>query len=128
MNGILYPELSYAVVGAAMEVHSVLGPGFLEAVYQKALAHELGLRGIAAIREQQLPVIYKGVDVGFYVADFVIDKKIILELKATTQLTSAHKAQAINYLAATGYDLAMLMNFGERSLKSERIIRKNYKA
>ena len=98
MGNVLYEELSYAIVGAAMEVHKILGPGYLEAVYQAALAHELKLRNITAKREQHLPVSYKGVDVGYYVADFVVEDKIILELKATTRLIPQHKAQAINYL------------------------------
>ena len=127
MGDILYQELSYAVVGAAMEVHKILGPGYLEAVYQAALAHELKLRGIEAKRKQHLPVSYKNVDVGYYVADFVGEEKIILGLKATTRLIPQHKAQAINYLTTTGFKLALLINFGEKSLNSQRVIRKRYK-
>lgn len=112
------------MVGAAMEVHRVLGPGFLEVVYQGALAHELKLRGIEVRQEHHLPVNYKGVLVGYYIADFVVEDKIILELKAIRQLTREHKAQAINYLAATGLKLAILLNFGEPSLTYERIVRK----
>jgi GxxExxY protein len=123
MTDLLHKELSYAVIGAAMEVHQVLGPGYLEAVYQAALAHELGLRGIETKREQPLPVSYKGVIVGYYVADIVVEDKVILELKATRQLTREHKAQAINYLTTTGFQLAILLNFGESSLVYERIIR-----
>jgi GxxExxY protein len=127
MDEILFKELSYAILGAAMAVHTILGPGYLEAVYQGALAHELNLRGISAKREQHLPVTYKGVDVGYYVADFIVEDKIILELKATTKLTPQHKAQAINYLTTTGFKLALLINFGAKSLESERVIRKQYK-
>jgi GxxExxY protein len=127
MGDILYKELSFAVVGAAMEVHKILGPGYLEAVYQSALAHELKLRGFETKREQQLPVIYKNVDVGYYVADLVVEDKIILELKAVAKLAPQHKAQAINYLTTTGFKLALLINFGEKSLNSQRIIRKRYK-
>lgn len=127
MENILFKELSYAIIGAAMEVHRILGPGYLEAVYQAALAHELELRGIAARREQHLPVTYKGVDVGYYIADFVVEDKIILELKATTKLIPQHKAQAINYLTTTGFQLAILINFGEKSLETQRVIRKRYK-
>ncbi|MCP4422812.1 MAG: GxxExxY protein [Chloroflexi bacterium] len=127
MGDILYKDLSYAVVGAAMEVHKILGPGYLEAVYQAALAHELELRGISAKREQHLLVSFKGVDVGYYMADFVIEDKIILELKAVTKLAPQHKAQAINYLTTTGFKLALLINFGEKSLNPQRVIRKRYK-
>lgn len=123
---ILYKELSYAVVGAAMEVHSALGPGYLEQVYESALAHELALRAIPHQRQQHLPVTYKGVNVGDYIADIIVDNKIILELKAVAHILSQHEAQAINYLTATGFNLAIILNFGEYSLKTKRIIRKNY--
>lgn len=124
MAEILHKELSFTVIGAAMEVHRVLGPGFLEAVYQSALAQELKLRGIKVQQERHLPINYKGVLVGYYIADFVVEDKIILELKAIRQLTREHKAQAVNYLAATGIELALLLNFGEPSLVYERIVRK----
>ncbi len=123
MAEILFKELSFAVVGAAMEVHRLLGSGFLEAVYQKALAHELTLRGIPFQEQVHLPVTYKDLSVGDYIADFVIDGKIIIELKSVTAITDAHKAQAINYLAATGLELAIILNFGEQSLHQERIVR-----
>ncbi|HEX2697452.1 MAG TPA: GxxExxY protein, partial [Anaerolineales bacterium] len=82
MSELIFQELSYAVIGAAMEVHGVLGGGFLEAVYQAALAHEFNLRGIAFEQQVRLPVHYKGVLVGEYIADFVIEGKIILEIKS----------------------------------------------
>ncbi len=122
MTKILFKELSYKIIGAAMEVHRVLGPGFLEAVYEAALAHELTLRGIPFERQKELPVYYKGQLVGHYVADFVIDGQIILELKAVSGLTKAHEAQAHNYLTATGLRLAILINFAD-SLQQKRIVR-----
>jgi GxxExxY protein len=121
--GILYKELAYAIVGAAMEVHRILGPGFLEAVYQAALAHELTLRGIQFEQFKRLPVTYKEMLVGEYVADFVVEDKIILEIKAVSALNSVHEAQAINYLAATGFRLALLLNFGAASLQHKRLVR-----
>jgi len=120
---VLYKELSYAIVGAAMEVHRILGPGFLEAVYQKALAHELALRGIRFEQFKRLPVYYKGVLIGEYEADFVIEDKIILEIKAVSKLHPRHEAQAHHYLAATGLRLAILLNFGARSLEYQRIVK-----
>ena len=123
MAEILYKELSYAVVGAAMEVHRILGPGFLEAVYQASLAHELTLRGIQSEQLKRLPVTYKGVLVGEYEADFVVEDKVILELKAVSKFHPAHEAQAINYLAATGLRLAILLNFGAQSLQHKRLVR-----
>ena len=123
MAELLFKELSFALVGAAIEVHRLLGSGFLEAVYQKALAHEFTLRGIPFQEQVHLPVTYKGLVVGGYIADFVIENKIILELKAVSSIDDAHKAQAINYLAATGYELAIILNFGESKLHQERIVR-----
>lgn len=123
MTEVVYKELSYAVVGAAMEVHRILGPGFLEAVYQAALAHELTLRGIRFEQFKRLPVTYKGVSVGDYEADFVVEDKIILEIKAVSTWHPKHEAQAINYLTATGLHLAILLNFGADSLQHKRIVK-----
>lgn len=123
MVEIIFKELSYAIIGAAMEVHRTLGAGFLVAVYQAALAHELKLREIPFEEQVRLPVHYKEVLVGEYVADFVVDSKIILELKAVTEFSDAHRAQAINYLAATGCQLAILLNFGGSKLQQERLVR-----
>ena len=123
MAEILYKELSYAVVGAAMEVHQHLGASFLEKVYQKALAHELTLRKIPFEQYKPLPVTYKGLLVGEYEADFMVDGKIILEIKAVSSLHPTHEAQALHYLAATGYRLALLLNFGKESLQQKRVTR-----
>ncbi|MBK7203311.1 GxxExxY protein [Candidatus Amarolinea dominans] len=123
MTEILYKELSFVIVGAAMEVHRILGPGFLEAVYQAALAHELTLRGIRFEQFKKLPVHYKGVLVGDYEADFVVEDKIILELKGISTLHPKHEAQAINYLTATGLRLAILLNFGAESLQHPRVVK-----
>jgi len=123
MVEVLYKELSYAIVGAAMEVHRVLGPGFLEAVYEAALAHELTLQGIGFEAQKRLPVYYKGQTVGDYVADMVVEPGIILELKAVSALTAVHQAQAHNYLAVTGLRLAIVLNFGAPSLEQKRIVR-----
>lgn len=123
MSKIIYKELSFKIVGAAMEVHSLLGPGFLEAVYQSALAYELTLRHIPFEQFKRLKVVYKEKEVGDYEADFVIDGKIILELKAVSNLHPKHEAQAINYLTATGFKLAILLNFGAESLQHKRIVK-----
>ncbi|MCB0002667.1 MAG: GxxExxY protein [Anaerolineae bacterium] len=122
-HNLLFEELSFAVNGACMEVHRILGPGFLEAVYQTALERELRLRGMSFEAQKRLPVVYKGAVVGDYIADIVVDDKIILELKAVSTLNKAHEAQAHNYLAATGLRLAILYNFGAASLEWKRIIR-----
>ena len=123
MAEILFKELSYKIVGAAMEVHRTLGPGFLESVYATALAIELTSRGITFERKKSLPVYYKGQIVGEYEANFVVESQIILELKAVLKMVAALKAQALHYLTATGLKLAILLNFGAASLEQERIVR-----
>jgi GxxExxY protein len=120
---LLFKEMSYAIIGAAMEVHRLLGPGFLESVYSEALAHELTLKGLPYIRELPLQVRYKELVVGEYQADFVVDDKILLELKSLTGLHVAHSAQLHNYLAATGLHLGLLLNFGKELLEFKRVIR-----
>jgi GxxExxY protein len=123
MTEILYKDEAFAVVGAAMEVHRTLGWGFLENVYQPALAHEFTLRNIPFAQQVRLSVKYKDILAGEYVADFVVYGKIIVEIKALGNLTSGHQAQTLNYLAATGYHLALLINFGSTSLQYHRIIK-----
>jgi GxxExxY protein len=121
MIEILHKELSYAVVGAAMTVHSALGPGFLESVYQKALAHELTLRQIPFAEQVPLPVMFKDVLVGDFYADFVVDDQVVLELKSAKTIHPRHKAQAANYLAASRLRLAIILNFGQSKLINERV-------
>jgi len=123
MVELLYKEQTFAVIGAAMEVHKILGPGFLEAVYQGALERELTLRGISFERKFKLPVTYKDIVIGEYEADLVIDKKFIVEIKAVSKFNDSHQAQAVHYLAATGLRLALLLNFGTGSLEHRRIIK-----
>jgi GxxExxY protein len=123
MEKILYKELAYKIVGAALEVHRILGSGFLEAIYEQALAYELGLRQISFERQAPIGVSYKGRELGEYRAGFVVDKKIVLEIKAVSVLVAAHESQAHHYLAATCIRLAILLNFGASSLQFKRIIR-----
>ena len=111
MVELLYKELTFAVIGAAMEVHKILGPGFLEAVYQAALERELTLRGIPFEHKVKLPVTYKDIIVGIYEADLVIDNKFIDEIKAVSKFNACHQAQAMHYLTATSLRLAILLNF-----------------
>ena len=123
MTELLYKELTFAVIGAAMEVHKVLGSGFLEAVYQTSLEMELSLRGVPFEKQVRLAVTYKDVVVGEYIADLVVDKKLIVEIKAVSRLIPAHQAQAMHYLAATRLRLALLLNFGASSLEHRRVIK-----
>ena len=114
---------TYAIIGAAMEVHQVLGRGFLEPVHQEALALELAARRTPHRREVELPMRYKGRPLRTqYRADFVCYDAVIVELKALGQLTGRERAQVINYLKATTVQVALLMNFGTSSLEYERLV------
>jgi GxxExxY protein len=107
----LEPDLTEAIVGSAFEIANVLGAGFLEKIYERALIRELALRGIDAKAQVSFPVSYKGQYLGEYVADLVVEGKIILELKCVDRFSSEHLAQCINYLKASGLGVALLINF-----------------
>ena len=121
---IVYKEESYKIVGAAFKVYNELGSGFLEAVYQEALEIEFQRQGIPYEREKELKITYAGVGLKqTYKADFVCFGKIIVELKAVSELIDAHRSQVYNYLHATGYKLGLLLNFGcSDELEKERIV------
>ena len=114
---------THAIIGAALEVHRTLGSGFLEAVYQEALAKELGLRSVPFRTQHEIPVFYKGDRLSTtYRADFICFESIILELKAIRQITVVEEAQVLNYLKASGLRLALLLNFGAPSLQQKRFV------
>ena len=114
---------TYAIIGAAMEVHRQLGCGFLEAVYQQSLAIELEARAIPFRREVELPVHFKGIRLACdYRADFICHDEIIVELKVLRALTGIEEAQLINYLKAANMNIGLLLNFGAASLQHKRFV------
>lgn len=123
MTQLLYKDEVYQIIGAAMEVHRELGPGFLEAVYQEALEIEFQQLLLPYEREKLLSIFYKGNKLNkTYSADFLCFNKIIIELKALSQLTGDHESQLINYLKATTLRVGILINFGTQSLEYKRMI------
>ena len=119
----LYQSETYKIIGAMMEVHKTLGCGFLEAVYQEALAIEFDRQKIPYVKEKKLLLFYKEVQMEkFYVADFLCYDKIVVEIKALSALTSTHNSIMINYLNATKFKVGILGNFGEKSLKYKRLV------
>jgi GxxExxY protein len=110
-------DLSFSILGAAIEVHRHLGPGFLEAVYEEALAIELRLRGLRFERQARIPVEYKGVLLCEHVLDLVVEGRIVLELKASETMHQVHRAQLHSYLKAGSYELGLLINFNVACLK-----------
>ena len=110
-----------------MEVHSFLGNGFQELIYQRALSHEMQLRNIKHQREVEMNVLYKDISVGQRRVDFLVEDRISVEIKALTKLEPVHLAQAINYLEAYNLEVGLLINFGETKLKFHRLQNKKYK-
>ena len=123
MEKYKYQDLTHEVIGAAMEVHRSLGNGFQEVIYQRALAIELEHRKIAFERGKEMPLVYKGFDIGTRRVEFFIDKKIMLEINAVVQLEDVYLAQAINYLEAYGLEIGLLINFGNTSLQFKRVMK-----
>ena len=120
-------KITHDIIGCAMEVHKVLGGGFQEVVYQRALSIEMNLRGIEHQREFEMPLSYKGLDVGGRRVDFLVANEISVEIKAIVNLEDVHFAQAKNYLEAYNLQTGLLLNFGSNSLQFKRLFNKKYK-
>jgi GxxExxY protein len=125
-----YPEseLTGKIIGCAMEVHKILGNGFQEVIYQRALAIEMKKQGLEYSREHEMEIFYKGENIGSRRVDFFVEGKIMVELKAIILLEDVHLAQAINYLEAYNMDIGLLINFGSRSLQFKRVMKPGKKA
>ena len=115
-----YAELTEKVIGCAITVHRTLGPGFLESVYQNALAHELRKANLEVECERKIQVTYDGVVVGDFVAVMLVQQVILIENKAVQALVPAHEVQLVNYLTATGIEIGLLLNFGSERLEFKR--------
>ena len=126
-NRYKYSELTSKIIGCAMRVHSALGNGFQEVIYQRALAIELTDNGLVFRREQVMPVYYKNQQIGTRRVDFLVKDVIAVELKAVIKLGDVHLAQAINYLEAYDLEVGLLLNFGSKSLDFKRVVNKKFK-
>ncbi|UUV18858.1 GxxExxY protein [Fusobacteria bacterium ZRK30] len=122
MNEFLYKELSYKIIGLAMEVHRELGTGFLEKVYENALMMLLEENNITAIQQEPIKIYFRNKVIGDYIADIIVDDRIILELKCTSKIIGIYKAQLANYLKATGKEVGIIINFGNKSVEIERVV------
>jgi GxxExxY protein len=120
-------KITHDIIGSAMEVHNILGNGFQEVVYQRALSVEMKLRGIEHQREFEMPLFYKGEDVGGRRVDFLVCGEISVEIKAIINLEDIHLAQAMNYLEAYNLQTGLLINFGAKSLQFKRLFNKKYR-
>ena len=116
-----HQEITQKIIGTSMEVHKVLGNGFQEVIYQRALAYEMRLAGIVFQREFEMEIIYKGEVIGERRVDFFVENCIMVELKACINLEDIHLAQAINYLEAYKMKIGLLINFGAKSLQFKRV-------
>lgn len=122
MNADEFENLTQTIIGCAMKVSSTLGAGFLEKVYENALAVELRRAGLVAEQQKMLQVVYDGVVVGDYCADIVVNNAVLLELKTTKAIDENHQAQLLNYLKATGLHVGLILNFGTPRLGIKRMV------
>lgn len=120
--GVQVDRVTEGILGAAFEVSSSLGHGFLEAVYRKALVHELTLRAMSVEQEKRFELTYKGTSIGHYVCDLLVASLVIVEIKAIDQLAQSHVGQLLNYLKAGDLKVGLLLNFGRPKLEYRRVL------
>ena len=121
-----HKELTHKIIGCCMKVHSTLGNGFQEVIYQRALAIEFKKQGLGYQREMEMKIYYDGIDIGTRRVDFFVEDIIMLELKALTQLEDVHLAQAMNYCQVYNLPIGLLINFGAKSLQYKRVYNVNH--
>ena len=123
-NEYKYSDITSKIIGCAMKVHATIGNGFQEVIYQRCLAIEMEKQGLKFVRELEMPIYYDDREVGTRRVDFLVEDKVMVELKAITQLDNIHLAQGINYLEAYNLKIGLLINFGSTSLDFKRLINK----
>ncbi|GAA5038522.1 hypothetical protein GCM10011506_36410 [Marivirga lumbricoides] len=121
-----FEEITHKIIGCAMKVHSTLGNGFQEVIYQRALAIEMEKQGLTFKREMEMTIFYEGVEIGIRRVDFFVQDSIMVELKALIRLDEAHLAQAMNYCQAYNLPIGLLLNFGAKSLEFKRVYNVNH--
>jgi len=119
---IVYPDLSYKIMGAIFEVHKELGPGFLESVYEKALVEELLRNGLNVETQKSINLTYKDKRIGLHRLDLVVEDKVVVELKTAERFSVHHRAQLTSYLKASGYKLGILVNFSKSKVEYQRVL------
>lgn len=123
-----YSQLTGKIIACAMEVHQILGNGFQEVIYQRALEMEMNLQGLSFTREHEMPIFYKNNRIGTRRVDFLVEDVISVEIKAVINLEDVHLAQAINYLEAYNLEIGLLINFGSKSLTFKRLANSKFKS
>ncbi len=121
-----HEEITHKIIGCAMKVHSTLGNGFQEVIYQRALAIEMERQGLGFQREMEMSIFYDGIDIGTRRVDFFVEENIMVELKALIKLEEVHLAQAMNYCQAYNLPIGLLINFGAKSLEFKRVYNVNH--
>lgn len=116
-----HEELTHKIIGCAMKVHSTLGNGFQEVIYQRAMAIEMQKKGLGFQREMEMTIFYDGIDIGTRRVDFFVEENIMVELKALIKIEDVHLAQAMNYCQAYNLPIGLLINFGSKSLEFKRV-------
>jgi GxxExxY protein len=118
---ILYEDITKRIISAAMKVHTILGNGFQEVIYQRAMEIEMPIENLSFKREMEMPIYYRETQIGTRRVDFFVEEKIMVELKAIIKLEDVHLAQAMNYLEAYKMEIGLLINFGAKSLEFKRV-------
>jgi GxxExxY protein len=126
MSELKYDDITRRIIGCAMRVHSKLGNGFVESVYQNSLEIEMALEGLSFVREKVMIIYYRDIEVGRRRVDFFVENLIMVELKALIETDDVHLAQALNYLEAYNVEIGLLINFGSKSLTFKRLINKKF--